>query len=372
MNETNKNFETKFIQISKKINFLVCMIIIIIGLIGNLIILIVLNRELKQLKHFNKRRGQSFPSSVLYVISLAISDSLFLLTHLIEDILPSLNSDIFILELTNRSNLFCKLVIYFRNSTRIISSYLIAIYAWERFMVIYFPIKRAKFQNKKFVKKIIIFLTIISLILTTYSFFVNGIRLVEEHEIVSQKYECDVLEKYKKNYHYIIFIYTFIGLIMPILFVVFFNLLIAKVLLSRKMNQTNKDLTQSGNKRNKFLAQSNLPNFQIKQSRHFFHGISKDNKKKKNAYSDRATLVLILFSICFVILNFPYILTWSIFFIPFKQGLLQLEDIYFRYSFVLLTETFHLTNFSINIFLYSIANKRFRQSIRKILSYKRN
>lgn len=364
MNETYNKFEIQFMQISKKINFLVCLIIIAIGLIGNFIILIVLNCELKQRQHSNKRRGQFIPSSILYVISLAVSDSLFLLTHLIEDILPNMGGDIFILQSVNKSNLFCKFIIYFRNSSRITSSYLIAFYACERFMVLNFPIKRAMFQNKRFVIKIIIFLTVISHIVTLYSFFINGVRLVEGHETSTQKYECDVLEKYKNIYHFIIFIYTFIGLIVPIFFVVFFNLFIAKVLISRKMqNQDKKNKDPVENKTIKFLPQ---PNRAIR-----INGISIESKKKSNIYSDRATLVLVLFSICFVVLNFPYILTWSIFFVPFKQGLLKEEDIYFRYSFVLLTETFHLTNFSINIFLYSFANKRFRQRIREILSFKK-
>ncbi|RNA32072.1 thyrotropin-releasing hormone receptor-like [Brachionus plicatilis] len=361
-------FDKEFIETCEKINFIVCLVIIIGGLIGNLTIVLVLKCELKDKKNFAiEKRSTFISSSILYILTLAISDSIFLCTHLIEDILPSISNQVFLLQLVNRSNLFCKLIIYFRNSTRIISSYLIAFYACERFMVIHFAAKRALFQNKKFTIGSIVLLALISHVLTSYSLFINGIRHVEQHEMGAQKFECDVLEKYKNIYDYIIFVYTLVGIMVPIFLVVFFNLFIVKILLVRKRKSLNMD--RGGIVQLMPKSQSKMVHIELKNRAEMsLKSQAKCYMTKKNLYSEKvATVVLILFSVCFVVLNLPYILTWSLFYVPFKQGLLPQNDIYFRYSFVLLTETLHLTNFSINVLLYSVANKRFRQRVAKIL-----
>lgn len=89
--------------------------------------------------------------------------------------------------------------------------------------------------------------------------------------------------------------------------------------------------------------------------------------------SGRATLILVLISACFVVLNLPYVLTWANFFIPFKQNLLTTQEaIYQRYAWVTLTEIFHIANFSINLFLYCLASKLFRNSLLARVSFFKN
>lgn len=99
--------------------------------------------------------------------------------------------------------------------------------------------------------------------------------------------------------------------------------------------------------------------------------------------SGRATIILVLISAFFVILNIPYIVVWANFFIPYKQEWLETtEAIYFRYAWVMLFEIFHMTNFCINLFLYCLASKLFRnelfarfsilKSCRISFSFKRN
>lgn len=89
--------------------------------------------------------------------------------------------------------------------------------------------------------------------------------------------------------------------------------------------------------------------------------------------SGRATLILILISACFVLLNLPYVITWASFYMPFKKDKLgNGVAIYQRYAWVTLGEIFHLANFSINLFLYCLASKMFRKALISRLSFFKN
>ncbi|CAF1092761.1 unnamed protein product, partial [Brachionus calyciflorus] len=405
--------EESLFEIFESINFYTCFVLVIIGLVGNIAAIYLLishsiscKRSLRSIKS----------SSYLYILSLAISDSIFLLSHFIEDIIPEINRNSNLFQLVNRSNFFCKLIIYLRNSARICSSYLVVLFAYERFVVINFPLKRLQYQSKKFTKKIITILFITGFLSNGYTFFINGLRKKEQHEkslegkisLNGDNLECDVIDKFKSIYDYFILTYTFIGIIIPIILVSFFNLFIAKVLFERKnillrnlSKQTNSSyLNTSKNeydyeslalnlKESKFTLTFNksLSEFeknQIKRQQqslvespckkllqmrysnnynsspklrsiNLSHQNSKDIMSQKFRDSGRATIILIMLSIFFVGLNFPYIVSWCLFYIPYQRGLLEQENIYFRYSFVLLSEILHIANFSINIFLYCIA-----------------
>ena len=78
----------------------------------------------------------------------------------------------------------------------------------------------------------------------------------------------------------------------------------------------------------------------------------------------RATIILILISVFFVLFNMPYIIVWACFFIPYKQGWLESRvAIYYRYAWVQLVEIFHIANFCVNLFLYCLGSKLFRNEL---------
>lgn len=434
----NASFGSKLIQVSETVNFYSCFFLIIIGLIGNITAIILLKSYSSSKNHLNTfYKSTIISTSQLYILALAFSDSIFLLSHFIEDILPAIDRQNTYLQFVNKWSLLCKFIIYTRNSARLFSSYIVVLFAFERFIVINFPLRRLKYQSKKFTQKLIVILFAICFIVTIYSFFINGLRKIEKHEkslntIISLKYEeweCDVLVEYKNVYNYFIISYTSFGIIIPIFFVLFFNLSIARILFIRKNSflrnfsesstrsslLTNQKKQCSNGESEAFkLKESKVRSFceQIQESpnepiqkkpsfvefyershlnvpRRFYSFRSSSFKQnlsfqkssnstfeldkqsrfklmsKKFQESGRATLILILLSIFFVALNFPYILAWCNFYIPFERKLLKNDDdIYIRFSFVLLSEILHVSNFSINIFLYCVASKRFREQLK--------
>lgn len=417
-------FEEVHFALIESINFYSCSVIIILGLLGNIVTIYLVKSKPKASKSgrsfsiYQRRFNiSSISSSDMYMISLAFSDSLFLLAHFIEDIVPAMDKNNSWFQFINKFNLVCKLILFVRNAARLCSSYLIVLFAYERFSCISAPLKHLKFHNRK---SLIVVIFVISYLLTSYTFFINGLRSTENHEHSTSLYECDVLVQFKFVYKYAIIVYTSIGIIIPIVLVSIFNLYIARVLFKRKnrliktftdkaMSNCNSTSTQNCKtdtiqdydlnwvstksyvfKLNSFESKTK-PNIN-----HAMHCYSKNrallktksqskpidpivNKQflsKNNLYqftgisqrlkgSGRATVILLFISAFFVLLNFPYIISWSFFFIPYQSGLLKSQDqVLFRYSFVLIAEIFHIANYSVNLVLCCMASKKFRLKLK--------
>ena len=176
---------------TREINIYTTIVVIIIGLIGNILAVIV----------FIQKRFRKTSSEVFFLV-LAISDGLFLLTHFFEDTLrtyidfyihrnrslipfPYQHCNIFnvtiianafnrtsvektsIFEFINIADKFvttCRLVNYFRYFLRFISAYIITVFTIQRTISIYNPIFQNQFSSPKLAWKIIVGLVIVGTI----------------------------------------------------------------------------------------------------------------------------------------------------------------------------------------------------------------
>ncbi|UJR29960.1 hypothetical protein I4U23_017507 [Adineta vaga] len=120
-----------------------------LGIIGNILsILIFLSpRYRRQSSHF-------------YLLSLALSDLCFLIINLIEDTFRNHNelyhSRINILD--RSSTIICILVQYARNTTRLLSSWIIVAFTIERLLVVFYPLKRAIICRRKIARCVVLLL----------------------------------------------------------------------------------------------------------------------------------------------------------------------------------------------------------------------
>jgi hypothetical protein len=113
-----------FLTEAKKINTFITICIIIIGLIGNCLTVII----------YGQKRNRK-NSSNIFILCLAINDTLFLVVHFCEDTIRNLKSNFEfqqkIIEFINKidiivqNDLTCKFVNYLRYLFRMISVYLI-------------------------------------------------------------------------------------------------------------------------------------------------------------------------------------------------------------------------------------------------------
>lgn len=134
INEINYVISFKILVLSSKINMFTICSVVAFGLIGNALITFV----------FGQKRFRSNSSNV-YLLSLAVNDSLFLIVHFIEDTVKNyervfvqdgfrnnstnftsqFDSLVIALNITDNFDMACRLVNYFRYVLRFISSYVV-------------------------------------------------------------------------------------------------------------------------------------------------------------------------------------------------------------------------------------------------------
>ena len=161
-----------------------------LGIVGNILsILIFLSpRYRRQSSHF-------------YLLSLAICDLCFLIINLLEDTLRNHNnlykSRVNILD--RSTNLVCICVQYARNTTRLLSSWIIVSFTIERLLVVFYPLKRASICRRKLARFVVTVLFLFSLSSNINVPFHYGIISSPNHQNKTDTI-CDVLPDYRPIY----------------------------------------------------------------------------------------------------------------------------------------------------------------------------
>ena len=120
---------------SKKVSIYANLSVILIGLLGNLLTITIFIQS--------KFRTNS---SHVFLLWLAVNDSVYLIIHLLEDTLQkhadfNMASDglMSVLNIVHKNDLACRLVHYLRNVLRIVSAYVIVAYTIQRLFIISRP-----------------------------------------------------------------------------------------------------------------------------------------------------------------------------------------------------------------------------------------
>ena len=162
----NEIKSSNFNNNTRKINIFATIVIIVVGLIGNSLAVFV----------FAQKRFRLHSSSI-YLLFLAISDGLFLMTHFFEDTLRTyidtyltnsqvpncLNESMLLytnqtsnsyesimrsLNITDHFNFACRLVNFFRYFLRFFSAYIIVVFTIQRAIAINSPFSRKNSTQK--------------------------------------------------------------------------------------------------------------------------------------------------------------------------------------------------------------------------------
>jgi hypothetical protein len=327
------------LNMAKKINVICVIIVILIGLIGNSITAFVFLQSRFRIN-----------SSHVYLLSLALIDSSFLLIHFLEDTIrtyesivvdtildDNFNSFIKSLNIVNSNDFICKLISYLRYVIRLISSFLIMAFTLQRLFVVYNPLKN-KFKSKKSAWKTVFTIILISLVLNMWVPFLFQIRTNRFND----KY-CDNNEKMFIQYFYLNIIYIFLIMILPIFVIIISNLLIIHKTKKDEINRFNLLNSYSITYRNKRLN----PKININLSK----------RLSIVAHSKKVSGTLFIISATFCVLNIPYLITW-LFYYKYKN-FINVGIIAENYFFIAIkiSEIFHVLNFSVNFFIYSLSGK---------------
>jgi len=295
--EESVKFHTK----TQKFNTLLTICIIIIGLIGNFLTVFIYGQ-----KKYRKN------SSNVFLLCLAINDSLFLVVHFFEDIIHNLKS-YFDLELEkiqfinkidfiSQNDLACKLANYLRYSLRMISAYLIIALSIQRLLIVYKPLNE-KNKRKSSAWKSVKLVIFISFFLNLWPFLLFKLNESEDN------FYCDIADDLKLINYYINILYSVFVMIIPIIILFLLNILIIyKLTRANKKRQiitNSKAAATSINQINKV----DKPHSDIIRLEPLLANNNNllDCKKKRKPTDTK--IVLILVSISYALLNLPYLVT---------------------------------------------------------------
>lgn len=226
---------------------------------------------------------------------------------------------------------------YFRHTLRFAAHWIVVAFTLERLIVVYFPLQTSVLCNPRTARRICLFILIISFLLPFYSFVMSDINNDETHNVL----ECDIMNKFKEIYFYLTIVYGNLTLTFPILIVCVVNILIVRQLLhagrlrkkqQQQLSQTKK-VDSANNEYVNMLVKNQLEN-------------------------DKVTWMLVVISVTFGILNFPYFIFWLVVCIIRVRG--KNPSAYIE-SGKMIAEVFYLLNYSLNFFLYVISRRSFRK-----------
>jgi hypothetical protein len=297
--EESENFLTKI----QKFNTLFTICIIIIGLIGNFITVIIYGQ-----KKYRKN------SSNVFILCLAINDTLFLVVHFFQDTIRNIKSNFdleqTIIEFINKidiivhHDLACKLIIYLRYSFRMISAYLIIALTIQRLFLVYKPLNEKNKRKSSAWKSVIIVILI--------SFFANfWTFLFFELNENDANFYCDIVNDLKSIYFSINILYSMFVMILPIIILIVLNILIIyKLNKADKKREiiTSSKPTTSNNPLNNRVDRP-LSDVIIRLEPLLVNNQNSLECLKKSKPTDTKT-VLIIVSISYALLNLPYFITW--------------------------------------------------------------
>lgn len=329
------------LETSKKVNVFAVVGVIIIGLIGHFLTVFV----------FRQRRFRTNATNI-YLLCLAVNDSLFLIIHFFEDTIRTYQ-DVFLIDysgfknstanyalkdmvkllnIADRFNFTCRMINYLRYVLRFISVNIIVAYTLQRLIIVISPFYN-KYKSKKTAWITVSAITFTSLVINLWVPFVFELKNDEF------KQYCDVKKSWKDQYFIIAVVYIVVTIGIPILIIFVSNSIIAfKTFKAESNREKLKTRTSVNYSKTETIFNSIAPPTQLKidkkpmnkmvipqrgqestrsvtQMKPFYITINQltNRKLNKNNNSKHVTKVLSMVSISFVILNMPYLITWYFF-----------------------------------------------------------
>jgi hypothetical protein len=239
----------------------------------------------------------------------------------------------------NKTLLFFLGSTYLRHTLRFAAHWIVVAFTLERLIVVYFPLQTSILCNPRSARRICLFILIISFLLPFYSFLMSDVSVDDKHHLP----ECDIMNKFEKIYFYLTIVYGNLTLTFPILIVSVVNILTIRQLLRagrlRKKQQQQQQMSQT---KKVDSANNEYVNMIV----------------KNQLENDKVTWMLVVISITFGILNFPYFIFWLIVCITRVRG--KTPSAYVE-SGRMVAEVFYLLNYSLYFFLYVISRRSFRK-----------
>jgi hypothetical protein len=347
-----------FLNFSRLLNIIFSILIIIIGLIGNLLTIKVLSN-----KRFRTNQND------IYLFCLAIIDTIFLITHFFEDTIKTYN-DLFneypsklikIFNILDKSNLACWLINYIRHISCLISANILVVLTVQRLITVLKPFS-VRLKTKKSAWIMVVCITVVSICVCIWIPFL----------FKRQKNNyCRMDENKLDLYRIINIIYVVLLILAPIFIICVSNVIIIYKTFrndsNRQSTRTESRISNTINYRKKHsLLLKQVSKSEVIKLRPYYLTIQQvinkaKNNSKKN--SKKLTIMLILVTFSCVALNLPYLIVWSLYFKSVYFDKFSLINYYNFLAMLKLSEVFFIINYSLKFYLYCVASSNFRKQL---------
>lgn len=351
------------------IDSVICSSIAVFGIIGNLFSIAVFHRT-------NKLRRLT---SSVYLIALAVSDTVFLTTLLLSTVA---------LSLLQRSAV-CKTIFYFMNVSGVFSSWLVVLFTVERFVVIYFPINKIVKFSRRRAGYLVSFLIPTPFLMYIYT----AIVLIDVDPVTNM---CYWRSEYVFTVAIIHSVETCLTYFIPALTVVVLNWKIGLKLIKndveRQCMRTGSMLSQGqhvmGAETNTRTVDDEEDRFGVIKQLSLRFSRSRSVKSLTNTNSIMmktrrssalrtstlelsATRTLIVISTAFAVLNLPHnlvLLVKLIFQLTPQNDSGCDQDGYLMNAVTTVCNALYYANFAVNIIVYHLTSCNYRQGARQLLT----
>jgi hypothetical protein len=345
-------------------------ILVILGLIGNSIAFFVFTQT--------KLRQQE---ASYFLAAISLTDTGFLLT------LFTVNLQTFNLNIFNSHNYMCKLIVFSTYLFSFLSVWFIVMFTTQRFIIVYFPLKRKDYCTRKINLFVIVVLVLISITIYSFSLVTAGIEQESylnnetNSSIVIPK--CVTLKEWFIRAQKFSLADMFLTIFMPICLIFALNISIMLKLKRRFCTNALDTLQISQPKEMSFFTVAedersfkrlNQISFSESVSSKFRktsvlmpHGTLRRTTRIFNV-TDTSKMLLIISNV-FLLLNIP-IASCKLWFYfkpskSFRNELTTSEEILER-----ITCYIYYLNFSLNFFFYSCFGSKFRAELLKFSFFK--
>ncbi|KAI0240771.1 hypothetical protein LSAT2_008467 [Lamellibrachia satsuma] len=313
----------------------VSMLFIGIGLIGNSLNIAVFS---------SKAMRKS--SSNVYLLVLAVSDSLYLVSVFFTKILTTLRCMYFNdsqIDIVNRSEFMCKFLQYVLDFFSDFSTCLILAFTVERYVAVYAPIrfKQSCTVRKARIISAVIF-TVITLFITPYHVMFMG--LYRDYDV------CIVLLAHEATFTILYVVEALVFRVVPVFVIVVLNVFIIV-----KVSSIQRTKKRQKRENRRTLQQQQQKSESTTGSR----ACRKDDKGLQT------TIMLILVSTSYILVFIPVL----VHFVVLKLQRSKVVDVSYVTMLTIqnYTRTLYIAGFAINFFLYTVSGTIFRKQLKKLL-----
>ena len=279
----------------------------------------------------------------VYLASLSFSDTGFLVC-LFFSWSNNIGLDVY------HRNGWCQSLVYMTYIWSFLSVWYIVCFTVERYIVVKCPLKRLHICTAKRASIVVIFLSLFACILYSFAPWTSG--LIPMH---GRTEFCMPLEGYQDILSILIYIDTFITLILPTIIIVILNTLI--ICMVAQYHKNRRSLTNILSRQTTKANDSNSHDSVYVNVK----GSNSARSQPKNNSVSHMTKMLVVVSTTFVLLNLP-----SHFFRIYNYLRVLCDPTYrtshWQISLQKLLQYMYYLNFSINFLLYNVCGTQFRRS----------